>query len=92
MADTFTPNIAPQTDGSGNAPEPAQQQPDATEAVPITEQEVGEYREQDRYLPVSPPALPPPLPRLSSQNGAHVRFFSVLAAVATATVAPPQTK
>jgi hypothetical protein len=56
MADTFTPNIAPQTDGSGNAPpEQAQPQPDATEPVPITEQEVGEYREQDRYLPVSPP-------------------------------------
>ncbi|KAF8488923.1 histone-fold-containing protein [Russula emetica] len=53
MADSFTPNIAPQTDGSGNAPEQAQQQPDATEPVPITEQEVGEYREQDRYLPIA---------------------------------------
>jgi nuclear transcription Y subunit beta len=60
MADSFTPNIAPQTDGSGSAPEQAQQQPDATEAVPITEQEVGEYREQDRYLPVSPPTPSPP--------------------------------
>ena len=63
MADSFAPNIAPQTDGSGNAPEQAQQQPpDAPEPVPITEQEVGEYREQDRYLPVSsshtfPPSL-----------------------------------
>jgi hypothetical protein len=62
MADSFTPNIAPQTDGSGNAPEQAQQQPDATDTVPITEQEVGEYREQDRYLPVSPPSLTFPHP------------------------------
>ena len=54
MADSFTPTIAPQTDGSGNPPEQVQPQPDATEPVPITEQEVGEYREQDRYLPVSP--------------------------------------
>ena len=62
MAESFTPNIAPLTDGSGNAPEQTQQQPDATEPVPITEQEVGEYREQDRYLPVSPsPHLPTPL-------------------------------
>lgn len=56
MADSFTPTIAPQTDGSGNPPEQVQPQPDATETVPITEQEVGEYREQDRYLPVSPPS------------------------------------
>jgi nuclear transcription Y subunit beta len=60
MAESFTPNIAPQTDGSGNAPEQAQQQPDAAEPVPITEQEVGEYREQDRFLPVSPPTPSPP--------------------------------
>jgi hypothetical protein len=53
MADSFPPTIAPQTDSSGNAPEAAQQAPDAAEPVPITEQEVGEYREQDRYLPVS---------------------------------------
>ena len=60
MADSFAPTIAPQTDGSGNPPEQVQQEPDATEPVPITEQEVGEYREQDRYLPVSPatPTLP----------------------------------
>ena len=60
MADSFAPTIAPQSDGSGNPPEQVQQEPDATEPVPITEQEVGEYREQDRYLPVSPaiPTLP----------------------------------
>jgi hypothetical protein len=68
MADSFTPNIAPQTDGSGNAPEQAQEQPDATEPVPITEQEVGEYREQDRYLPVSPPTTPSPLPHYSLER------------------------
>ncbi|THH20329.1 hypothetical protein EW146_g1027 [Bondarzewia mesenterica] len=47
----FPPNIAPQTDDSGGVPAAAQ--PDAREAAPITEQEVGEYREQDRYLPIA---------------------------------------
>jgi len=28
-------------------------QPDAPEPAPITEQEVGEYREQDRFLPIA---------------------------------------
>ena len=65
MADSFTPNIAPQTDGSGNEPEQVQQQPDTPEPVPITEQEVGEYREQDRYLPVSPPTPSLPFPHFS---------------------------
>ncbi len=79
MADSFPPAIAPQTDNSGNAPESAQQSPDPAEPVPITEQEVGEYREQDRYLPVSPvspsspfPLIenpPPPLPPLSRRCG-----------------------
>ncbi|KAI0289966.1 histone-fold-containing protein [Russula brevipes] len=53
MADTFPPTIAPQSDSSGNAPEQVQQSPDDAELVPITEQEVGEYREQDRYLPIA---------------------------------------
>ena len=69
MADSFPPTIAPQTDNSSNAPEAAQQAPDPAEPVPITEQEVGEYREQDRYLPVS--RLPPedaPAPRLTSSS------------------------
>ena len=63
MADSFPPAIAPQTDSSGNAPDSAQQSPDPAEPVPITEQEVGEYREQDRYLPVSlvSPSSPFPL-------------------------------
>lgn len=43
------PNIAPQDDGSGVAQEPVR---DASEPAPITDQEVGEYREQDRFLPV----------------------------------------
>ncbi len=43
------PNIAPQDDGSGVVPQPVQ---DAPSPAPITEQEVGEYREQDRFLPV----------------------------------------
>ncbi|KIM35853.1 hypothetical protein M413DRAFT_449583 [Hebeloma cylindrosporum] len=35
------------------APLPIPPQQDATEPVPITEQEVGEYREQDRFLPIA---------------------------------------
>ncbi|KAJ3539293.1 hypothetical protein NM688_g6383 [Phlebia brevispora] len=50
MSEYVPPTIAPQADPSGNAPEPA---PDAPEAAPITEQEVGEYREQDRFLPIA---------------------------------------
>ncbi|KAH9930433.1 histone-fold-containing protein [Epithele typhae] len=43
--------IAPQDDGSGVvAPAPV---PETVEPVPITEQEVGEYREQDRFLPIA---------------------------------------
>jgi len=37
--------------GVGVSPEGAE----PLEPAPITEQEVGEYREQDRYLPVSMP-------------------------------------
>ncbi|EIW51577.1 histone-fold-containing protein [Trametes versicolor FP-101664 SS1] len=44
------PNIAPQDDGSGVVPQPVQ---DAPSPAPITEQEVGEYREQDRFLPIA---------------------------------------
>ncbi|KAI0747228.1 histone-fold-containing protein [Daedaleopsis nitida] len=44
-------NIAPaQDDGSGAVPQPV---PEAPEPAPITEQEVGEYREQDRFLPIA---------------------------------------
>ncbi len=74
MADSFPPPIAPQTDSSGNAPETVQPLPEPLEPVPITEQEVGEYREQDRYLPVSPlPHSPlpsrdaPPVPALTTE-------------------------
>ena len=63
---TPNPNIAPLSDGSSAPPESTQ---DAPEPAPITEQEVGEYREQDRFLPVSvathsplPPPLSPPMP------------------------------
>jgi len=51
----YAPNIAPVDDGSGVPTETTQ---DAPEPAPITEQEVGEYREQDRFLPVSEPRLP----------------------------------
>ncbi|KAH7922922.1 histone-fold-containing protein [Leucogyrophana mollusca] len=44
------PMIAPQEDGSGMVPEPIHETP---EPIPITEQEVGEYREQDRFLPIA---------------------------------------
>ena len=50
MSSEFTQNIAPQNGGSVPPPETTQ---DAPEPAPITEQEVGEYREQDRFLPVS---------------------------------------
>lgn len=43
--------LAPQDNGSGIIAETVEQGPPA----PITEQEVGEYREQDRFLPVSYP-------------------------------------
>lgn len=70
MSDFAPPTIAPQNiapaqdDGSGTVP-PV---PEAPEPAPITEQEVGEYREQDRFLPVrlsfsSYPALHPRLTR-----------------------------
>lgn len=45
----FPPAIAPQDDGSGVTTEVAE---DVPEPPPITEEEVGEYREQDRFLPV----------------------------------------
>ena len=54
MSSEFTQNIAP-NDGASAPPETTQ---DAPEPAPITEQEVGEYREQDRFLPVSMVTLP----------------------------------
>jgi len=50
MSDFPPLNIAPQDDGSGVVPAPVV---DAPEPAPITEQEVGEYREQDRFLPIA---------------------------------------
>ena len=89
MADSFTPSIAPQTDGSGSAPEQAQQQPDATEPPPITEQEVGEYREQDRYLPVSPPTTPSPLSLLIERaHGCRVFLWILFISVRVLAAAP----
>ena len=41
--------LAPQDDGSGIIPAPPEETP---APAPITEEEVGEYREQDRFLPV----------------------------------------
>ena len=49
MSDFPPLNIAPQDDGSGVVPATVESAP---EAAPITDQEVGEYREQDRFLPV----------------------------------------
>ena len=58
----YTPNIAPLNDGS-SVPAPSETTTqDAPEPAPITEQEVGEYREQDRFLPVSTTTLPPHFP------------------------------
>ncbi|KAH9830085.1 histone-fold-containing protein [Rhodofomes roseus] len=50
MSDFPPLNIAPQDDGSGVAPATVEPAP---EPVPITDQEVGEYREQDRFLPIA---------------------------------------
>ncbi|KAI0646691.1 histone-fold-containing protein, partial [Trametes meyenii] len=50
MSEFAPPNIAPQDDGSGVVPAPVEDPP---EPAPITEQEVGEYREQDRFLPIA---------------------------------------
>ncbi|KZT18937.1 histone-fold-containing protein [Neolentinus lepideus HHB14362 ss-1] len=44
----FPPNIAPQTDGGEGA-----QVQEPPEPAPITEQDIGEYREQDRFLPIA---------------------------------------
>lgn len=54
MSDFAPLNIAPQDDGSGVVPAPAGEAP---EPAPITDQEVGEYREQDRFLPVRHPPI-----------------------------------
>lgn len=43
------PILAAQEDGAPLEPPPTEDPP---EPLPITEQEVGEYREQDRFLPV----------------------------------------
>jgi len=48
MSDIQQPIIAPQDDGSGIVPEH-----ETPEPAPITEEEVGEYREQDRFLPIA---------------------------------------
>ncbi|CCM01344.1 uncharacterized protein FIBRA_03394 [Fibroporia radiculosa] len=45
----FPLSIAPQDDGSGVVPAPTE----APEPAPITDNEVGEYREQDRFLPIA---------------------------------------
>ncbi|KAI0312597.1 histone-fold-containing protein [Amylostereum chailletii] len=47
----FPPTIAPQTDGASTLPDDIPKEP--PEPAPITEQEVGDYREQDRYLPIA---------------------------------------
>ncbi|KAL1742463.1 histone-fold-containing protein [Schizophyllum fasciatum] len=44
------PLVPVPTDGQ---PADANQQEETPEPVPITEQEVGEYREQDRFLPIA---------------------------------------
>jgi hypothetical protein len=49
------PIIPAQDDGLQIAQDP----PDTPEPAPITEQEVGEYREQDRFLPVRTTTLIP---------------------------------
>ena len=49
------PILAPQPADEEDANDPSETTtpPEAVPPAPITEQEVGEYREQDRFLPVS---------------------------------------
>jgi hypothetical protein len=54
LAPTTNVPLAPQNDGSGVTAVAAHEAP---APAPITEQEVGEYREQDRYLPVRAASL-----------------------------------
>ena len=66
------PIIPREENQHGNATVPPQQ--DTPEPVPITEQEVGEYREQDRFLPVSVLTFPlPPYERIQ-----RIFFFFIL--------------
>ena len=53
MADV-QPALAPQPEDGANVAHETTP-PEAPPPAPITEQEVGEYREQDRFLPVSQP-------------------------------------
>lgn len=53
MAD-IQPALAPQPELEGADAAHETSSSDAPPPAPITEQEVGEYREQDRFLPVSP--------------------------------------
>ncbi|RDX45367.1 histone-fold-containing protein [Lentinus brumalis] len=49
MSEFVPPTIAPAPE-DGSAPQPV---PEAPEPAPITEQDIGEYREQDRFLPIA---------------------------------------
>jgi len=49
----FQPSIAPQPGGEAAANDGADGEEDSPEPIPITDQEVGEYREQDRFLPIA---------------------------------------
>ncbi|KAF4566068.1 hypothetical protein EYR40_002115 [Pleurotus pulmonarius] len=52
MSDSLQPIIPASQDGAALRAVPADSQ-EAPEPAPITDQEVGEYREQDRFLPIA---------------------------------------
>lgn len=60
MSDFAPPTIAPQNIAPAQDDGTIPPVPEAPEPAPITEQEVGEYREQDRFLPVRAPSPHPP--------------------------------
>ncbi|KAI0765452.1 histone-fold-containing protein [Fomes fomentarius] len=53
MSDFAPPTIAPQNIAPAQDDGTIPPVPEAPEPAPITEQEVGEYREQDRFLPIA---------------------------------------
>lgn len=58
MADHATPRIAPLDDGTGDVDVSEIAARPAPAPAPITDKDVQEYREQDRFLPVTLSIVP----------------------------------
>jgi hypothetical protein len=70
------PIIPREENQHGSTTMPPQQ--DTPEPVPITEQEVGEYREQDRFLPVSFPPPPSRMRESTELTTVHSLLFYII--------------